>query len=89
VTSEHLHSAVRIEVHDQGKGVPAEQRSKLFNRFITPGNEGDKSQLGLGLGLSVVKAIVEAQQGAVGFRESESGGAVFWITLPLVEGNNT
>lgn len=88
VTSEHLRGAVRIEVHDQGKGVPAEQRSKLFNRFITPGNEGDESQLGLGLGLSVVKAIVEAQQGAVGFRESESGGAVFWLTLPLVEGNN-
>jgi signal transduction histidine kinase len=79
--------SVRVEVHDQGKGVPVNQRANLFNRFITPSTDGDYGQLGLGLGLSVVKAIVEAQRGSVGFRDGDFGGAVFWFTLPIILGD--
>ncbi len=75
-----------IEVSDEGEGVPQNQRNQLFNRFITPGTEFDGDQLGLGLGLSVVKAIIEAQNGTVGFRVNDPKGAVFWITLPKVKG---
>jgi PAS domain S-box-containing protein len=74
---------VWVEVHDDGEGVPLDQRSNLFNRFNTPSSEGDYGQLGLGLGLSVVKAIIEAQGGTVGFRDGEAGGTVFWFTLPV------
>jgi signal transduction histidine kinase len=78
---------VRVEVLDEGQGVPINQRSHLFNRFITPSTESDVEQLGLGLGLSVVKAIIEAQEGTVGFRDREIGGAGFWFTLPLFRGD--
>jgi PAS domain S-box-containing protein len=75
---------VRVVVADSGPGIPAEYRHDLFRRFVhaTPGN--DKAQVGAGLGLSVVKAIVEASGGQVGIEGREEGGSVFWFTLPAV-----
>jgi len=81
-----LGKQVMVEVQDQGKGISTEIQSHLFNRFITPETEEEKAELGLGLGLSVVKAIIEAQHGDVGFKNSSDEGAVFWITLLMVEG---
>jgi len=76
---------VRVAVADSGPGVPAEQRKNLFRRFVHPGSGSDKAQVGIGLGLSVVKAIVAAHGGQVGVEEKQGGGSVFWFTLPLVE----
>ncbi|MEA3309466.1 MAG: ATP-binding protein, partial [Chloroflexota bacterium] len=45
----------------------------------------EQNQVGMGLGLSVVKAIVEAQGGAVGVMDAPSGGATFWFTVPLLQ----
>ncbi len=75
---------VYIEVSDQGKGVSEERQSQLFNRFISSSTKDDDTDFGLGLGLAVVKAIIEAQNGSVGFKNREEGGAQFWITLPMV-----
>jgi PAS domain S-box-containing protein len=74
---------VRVAVVDLGPGVPLEHRKNLFRRFMhaVPGN--DKTQGGAGLGLSVVKAIVEAHGGQVGIDSTEQGGSVFWFTLPM------
>ena len=80
---------VRVEVIDEGHGIPKHHRSKLFNRFMTPLSEEDCDQLGLGLGLSVVKAIIEAQNGLVGYQDGETVGAVFWFSLPLLKGDDT
>lgn len=88
ITYEVSGDVAHIEVLDEGEGVPAEQRSTLFNRFVTPGAESEYGQVGLGLGLSVVKAIIEAQDGLVGYQARETGGANFWVTLPLVEGDS-
>jgi len=85
VTTQITAGEVRVEVHDEGAGVPVNLQPNLFNRFVTPTPAGDYGQLGLGLGLSVVKAIVEAQGGSVGFRDGETGGAVFWFSLPIWE----
>ena len=43
----------------------------------------DEIQYGAGLGLSVVKAIIEAHQGKVGVDDHQSGGSIFWFTLPI------
>jgi len=80
-----LDKDVMVQVQDEGEGISAGLQSQLFNRFISP-QTGEDAQLGMGLGLSVVKAVVEAQQGKVGFKNIEGGGALFWFTLPLVDG---
>jgi signal transduction histidine kinase len=76
---------VRVTVSDRGPGVPPGYRPALFRRFVQPGTEVTRSQSGAGLGLSVVKAIVEAHGGHVGVEERPGGGSIFWFTLPLVE----
>ncbi|MBN1993041.1 MAG: PAS domain-containing protein [Anaerolineae bacterium] len=72
---------VRVAVADQGQGVLPQHRQDLFRRFVHLGSERDQSQYGAGLGLSVVKAIVEAQGGQVGVEDRPGGGMVFWFTL--------
>ncbi len=75
---------VRVAVADSGPGVPFEQRKNLFRRFVHPRSGGNSAQVGIGLGLSVVKAIIEAHGGEVGIDDRPGGGATFWFTLPLV-----
>ncbi len=78
---------LRIEVHDQGRGVPIEQRDHLFRRFAHLDVTNERAKQGAGLGLSVVKAIVEAQGGEVGVADLPEGGTSFWFTLPLANGS--
>ncbi len=78
---------IMVEISDQGKGISAEMDGQIFNRFVNPMSQDQTSPLGLGIGLSVVKAIIEAQNGQVGYRPGEHGGAVFWLTLPLMPGD--
>ena len=75
---------VRVTVADQGPGIPPEYRNVLFRRFVQPETSHDKAQYGVGLGLSVVKAVVEAHGGQVGVDDRPGGGSVFWFTLPVV-----
>ena len=79
---------VRVEVIDEGGGVPVEQRGNLFRRFSHLNARTERARQGLGLGLSVVKAIVEAQQGEVGIGDQAGGGNCFWFTLPLANGGS-
>jgi two-component system sensor histidine kinase ResE len=65
---------LRVEVIDEGSGVPPGQRSNLFRRFAHLDTENERARQGAGLGLSVVKEIVEAQQGEVGITEMTGGG---------------
>jgi PAS domain S-box-containing protein len=77
---------VRVTVTDSGPGVPPEHRTDLFRRFVQPGLGNSKAQVGAGLGLSVVKAVVEAHGGQVGVDDHDGGGSVFWFTLPAAGG---
>lgn len=76
---------VRISVADRGPGVPEASKDDLFHRFVQDSSQSDKGKYGIGLGLWVVKAIVEAHGGDVGVEDREEGGARFWFTLPVVE----
>jgi PAS domain S-box-containing protein len=76
---------VRVSVGDQGPGIPPESRTVIFRRFSHLDRAEGGDQVGAGLGLSVVKTIVEAFGGSVGVDGSEDGGAVFWITMPVYE----
>ena len=72
----------RVEVIDRGPGIPPEHHTNLFRRFVFPHTDDAISQAGAGLGLSVVKAIVEAHGGQVGVNDQQGGGSIFWFTLP-------
>jgi len=74
---------LKFSVSDQGSGVAPEERANIFRRFVRLDDEKDKAQYGVGLGLSVVKAIVEGHGGRVGLDGRSGGGSVFWFTLPL------
>jgi K+-sensing histidine kinase KdpD len=80
-----MNGAVRINVADRGPGVPEAFRGDLFHRFVQDSSQSDKGKYGIGLGLWVVKAIVEAHNGSIGVEDHEEGGAQFWFTLPLAE----
>lgn len=88
IRSMQVQKDIMVEVEDQGEGIPEMRQRQLFNRFLSPGDDSESSQLGLGLGLSVVKTIIEAQHGQVGFRNAPNGGALFWFTLPLSSKGN-
>lgn len=73
---------VRVAVADRGPSIPLEQREEVFRRFVHPSWGDGRAQHGAGLGLSVVKAIVEAHGGQVGVDDRPGGGSFFWFTLP-------
>jgi len=75
---------VRVTVTDSGSGVPPSFRKDLFRRFVHPDVGNAHGQVGAGLGLSVVKAIVDAHGGNVGVDDHPDGGSIFWFTLPRV-----
>jgi two-component system phosphate regulon sensor histidine kinase PhoR len=75
---------LRVSVSDQGPGIPHPEQSKLYHRFMRLGTT-ERAQYGIGVGLSVVKAIVEAHRGEVGMRERPGGGSIFWFTIPVRE----
>ena len=75
---------MRVTVADQGPGVPPDLRQDLFLRFQRSDPDSGEAQYGVGLGLSVVKAVIEAQGGAVGVENRAGGGAIFWFTVPIV-----
>jgi signal transduction histidine kinase len=73
---------LRVVVADRGPGIPPDEQSSLFQRFVRLDAQ-DGTQYGVGLGLSVVKAIVEEHGGKVGVDARPDGGSAFWLTLPL------
>jgi signal transduction histidine kinase len=87
IKHEIVDQKLRVEVIDEGIGVPIGQRNHLFRRFAHLDTDNERARQGAGLGLSVVKEIVEAQQGEVGVTERQEGGTSFWFTLPLANGS--
>ena len=74
--------AVRLEVQDEGPGLSAEDQKKLFGKFARLSAKPTGGEHSTGLGLSIVKKMVEAMEGRV-WCESEPGhGATFVVTLP-------
>lgn len=74
---------LRVEVADNGEGVPAWARERVFERFTQLDMSVTRARGGVGLGLSIVKALVEAHGGQVGLDSAPGRGATFWFTLPL------
>jgi PAS domain S-box-containing protein len=75
---------VRIEVADQGKGVPEEKRQQIFEPYAQADLSDSKRGVGIGLGLTICKTLVEQHGGKIGVTAGAQAGSIFWFTLPLV-----
>ena len=77
----------RLEVRDQGPGVPPEFASRVFEPFEQVPDPRHRKHGGTGLGLAISRVLMETMDGAIGLAPPQPGrGAVFWIELPLDEG---
>ena len=72
-------SAVRLSVRDYGTGIRAEVHKQLFEQFFTTKEQG------LGMGLAIVRSIVEAHGGQIDAENVADGGARFHFTLPVAK----
>ncbi len=79
--------SVRVEIADDGSGIPDEAKAKLFDMFYTADNISADGRRGLGLGLPLCKSIVHAHGGAIYVKDNVPQGTVFGFTLQAVEVN--
>lgn len=75
----------RVDVADNGIGISAEDQARLFTQFFRADDPLVREQTGWGLGLSIVKKLVEAQGGDVDFVSEAGDGSTFTFTIPLAQ----
>lgn len=73
---------IRVDVADQGPGLSAEEVTRVWESFYRGSQAAQLPNRGSGLGLSVVKQLVELHGGDVGVQSAPGQGATFWFTLP-------
>jgi PAS domain S-box-containing protein len=78
-----LSGEVVVTVSDQGVGIPLEEQARIFERFFRGSRERHQRTPGAGLGLYLVKAIIEAHGGRIWVESSPGEGAIFSFALPL------
>lgn len=81
----HETNKVDLRVADRGIGIPGKEKQKVFERFYRIGNEEVRKTKGTGIGLYLVKILVEQHGGTIRVEDNKPRGAVFVVTLPSVE----
>jgi signal transduction histidine kinase len=74
---------VSVRVCDTGVGIPAHERRRVFDAFYQIDQSSTREVGGAGLGLSIVKRIVEAHQGTIEVESNDPQGTVFVVSLPV------
>ncbi len=77
--------ALKIQVHDYGIGIPVEEQVSIFKPFFRGEKPTNDQVKGNGIGLSLVKKVVNAHQGEIEVKSKEGEGSVFIVTLPIEE----
>ena len=71
-----------LSLADRGPGVPAEEKTKIFEKFHQVRRDGKRPGQGTGLGLAISRTIVEAHAGALWVQDNPEGGSIFCLLLP-------
>ncbi|HDZ10634.1 MAG TPA: ATP-binding protein, partial [Bacteroidetes bacterium] len=74
--------SVILEVSDQGYGIPEKHLGRIFDKFFRVKDEAAQEERGTGLGLSLVKEIVELHKGIIKVESTIGNGSVFRVILP-------
>jgi PAS domain S-box-containing protein len=80
---------VRIEVWDNGPGIPSEAHDAIFDEYVQLGNPGRIRKHGLGLGLSIVQRLAALLDHPVSLRSEPGRGSVFAVEVPIAASRNT
>jgi PAS domain S-box-containing protein len=77
--------SLRVEISDDGPGIPENSEEDIFKPFNRLGMEALEIE-GTGIGLTISKELVGLMNGAIGFQKPVGGGAMFWFELPVSDG---
>lgn len=83
VAVHHDEQTARITVTDRGPGIPAEFRSRIFQKFSQADSSDTRQKGGTGLGLAIARELVVRMGGKIGFDSVEGQGASFYIEFPV------
>jgi len=73
-----------LDIMDEGKPIPAEEREKIFERFYRMGNEDTRTSTGVGLGLFIVQQVAQMHHGSVKIKDQPGGGKIFSVEIPYI-----
>ncbi|MCS3732613.1 tetratricopeptide repeat-containing sensor histidine kinase [Mucilaginibacter dorajii] len=82
VTAEKQENFTVVTIKDNGRGIPAEAQSLIFNKFVSHTTFGTASEKGSGLGLLLCKELVESNNGTLWFESREGIGSSFYFSIP-------
>jgi signal transduction histidine kinase len=82
VSAEEAHGSVIVCVADQGQGIPPAEREMIFQKFYRAKRDEKGSEEGTGIGLALVKEIVEQHGGRISVESQPGAGSRFTMTLP-------
>ena len=74
---------VVVSVSDNGYGIKKEDQDKIFTKFFRADNARERKTDGTGLGLYIVKSILENSSGDIWFTSNENEGSVFYVAIPI------
>jgi len=81
-------SAVVFSVRDQGRGIPADKLTTIFNRFEQVDASDSREQGGVGLGLPISRSLIELHGGRLSVESRVGEGSTFWFTIPADHDDN-
>ena len=88
LTGRRIDGEVIVEVRDEGIGIPASEHERIFERFYRVDTKHVREAEGTGLGLALVRRIVEAHDGRISLKSAEGEGSTFRMHLPVVSGED-
>lgn len=87
VTAYQMDNFIKVNVIDNGTGIEAENRERIFDKFFQVKNQLRKKPAGSGLGLAICKNIIRHHLGNIYVREEQNGGTRFSFELPIHQSN--